>query len=145
MVDPSDSQAAKLMSAALDEALDVNDAQAFEALMEADLAAQEEFSQLRDMLALVKDLPEVEAPPDFYEKVARKIRRRKLLSGEFWLLVSLPFQVLSVVIVLVIAVIYMMVQLERDPAVLLERESMSVPSNSAPEASPDPESDPKPD
>lgn len=138
MVDPSDSQAAKLMSAALDEALDANDAQAFEALMEADEAAQEEFSQLRDMLALVKDLPEVEAPPDFYEKVARKIRRRKLLSGEFWLLVSLPFQVLSVVIVLVIAVMYMMIQLDRDPAVQLERERASVPSNSAPEAPAEP-------
>ncbi len=126
MVDPSDSQAAELMSAALDEALDANDAAAFEAMMQADEDAQAEFAGLRDMLKLVKELPEVEAPPDFYENVARKIRRRKLLSGEFWLLVSLPFQVLSVLVVLAIAVIYMMVQLDRDPAAKLERERAPV-------------------
>lgn len=114
------------MSAALDEALDANDAAAFEAMMQADEDAQAEFAGLRDMLKLVKELPEVEAPPDFYENVARKIRRRKLLSGEFWLLVSLPFQVLSVLVVLAIAVIYMMVQLDRDPAAKLERERAPV-------------------
>lgn len=144
MANPSESNA-ELMSAALDEQLAPEEAEAFEAMLAESPEAREEFEQLQDMLALVKGLPEVEAPPDFYEKVAKKIRRRKLMRGESFLLVSLPFQVLSVMIVLAIAVTYMMLQLDRDPASKLVRDAPSsqpatkaAPStNTAPAAKPD--------
>lgn len=119
---PDDSNAAELMSAALDEQLEGDDAEAFEAMLAESPDAAAEFKELQDMLKLVKELPEVEAPPDFYEKVAKKIRRRKLMRGQTFLLISLPFQVLSVMIVAVIAVTYMMIQLERDPASKLQRD-----------------------
>ena len=136
MATPSESNAAELMSAALDEQLAPEEEEAFAAMLAASPEAREEFEQLQDMLALVKGLPEVEAPPDFYEKVAKKIRRRKLMRGESFLLVSLPFQVLSVMIVLAIAVTYMMVQLERDPASKLVRDPGAKGAAAAPEAGP---------
>ena len=143
MVTPSESNAAELMSAALDEQLAPEEEEAFAAMLAASPEAREEFEQLQDMLKLVKGLPEVEAPPDFFEKVAKKIRRRKLMRGETFLLVSLPFQVLSVMIVLAIAVTYMMLQLERDPASKLVRDA-GTPSDGVSEPAGDEDAPDKP-
>jgi anti-sigma factor RsiW len=124
MAKPSESNA-ELMSAALDEQLAPDEAEAFAAILAESPETREEFEQLQNMLALVHALPEVEAPADFYDKVAKKIRRRRLMRGESFSLVSLPFQVLSVMVVLAVGVIYMMLQLDRDPANALVRDPPS--------------------
>ena len=116
------SSAEELMSAYLDRELDEEESAAFEAQLAASPEAQEELAELQQMLQLVKGLPEVEAPPDFYEKVAKKIRRRKLLEGDLPVFITLPFQVLSVIVVLAIAVVYTMIHLDRDPAAKLEKD-----------------------
>ena len=87
--------------------------------------AREELDGLASMLKLVKGLPEVEAPPDFYEKVAKKLRRRRGRGEVLWML-ALPFQVLSVVMILVVAVTYMLIHLDHDPSVKLERDPNAV-------------------
>ena len=116
------SSAEELMSAYLDRELDEEESAAFEAQLAASPEAQEELAELQQMLQLVKGLPEVEAPPDFYEKVAKKIRRRKLLEGDLPVFITLPFQVLSVIVVLAIAVVYTMIHLDADPAARLEKD-----------------------
>ncbi|MEZ4430136.1 MAG: hypothetical protein R3A51_20845 [Nannocystaceae bacterium] len=141
MAEPSQSNA-ELMSAALDEQLAPEEAAAFEEMLAKDPEAAEEFSQLRDMLALVKNLPEVEAPPDFYEKIARKVRRRRMFQGESFLLISVPFQVLSVLIVMAIAVTYMMLQLDRDPAAKLQRDPSATQGEAPPHGEATPEESP---
>lgn len=112
----------ELMSAYLDRELDSASSEAFEKMLEGSPEAQEELAELQAMLKLVSSLPEVEAPPDFYDKVARKIRRRKLLEGDLPVFITLPFQVLSVLVVLAIAVVYTMIHLDNDPAAKLERD-----------------------
>lgn len=119
--------AEELMSAYLDRELDSASSEAFEKMLEGSPEAQEELAELQAMLKLVSSLPEVEAPPDFYDKVARKIRRRKLLEGELPVFITLPFQVLSVLVVLAIAVVYTMIHLDNDPAAKLERDPSAKP------------------
>jgi anti-sigma factor RsiW len=118
-------QSADLMTAYLDEELAPEDAAAFESLLEQDPAARSQLEDLRKVLELVAKLPVVEAPAGFADRVARKVRRRRILSPEGVLggLVSIPFQVISVVVVLAVAALYMMAHieratgpLERDPA-----------------------------
>ena len=65
------------------------------------------------------------------------------MRGETFLLVSLPFQVLSVMIVLAIAVTYMMLQLERDPASKLVRDA-ATPSDGVSEPAGDEDAPDKP-
>src|SRR5690606_26128884 len=77
-------------------------------------AAQKELSGLQSMLRLVKGLPEEQAPPDFYEKVSKKIRRRRWFRGEYLIALSLPFQILNVLVILAVAVVYMMLHLDTD-------------------------------
>jgi len=114
---------AELMTAYLDAELPAEDAAAFEEELARDPNAQSELEQLRRVVSLVAGLPDVQAPPDFYEKVSKRIRRRKLfaLDGGAWSLLSLPFQVLSMLVILSVAAIYMMAQLEQQPTGL-ERE-----------------------
>jgi anti-sigma factor RsiW len=128
------SSAEELMSAYLDRELDEEESAAFEAQLAASPEAQEELAELQQMLQLVKGLPEVEAPADFYEKVAKKIRRRKLLEGDLPVFVTLPFQVLSVIVVLAIAVVYTMIHLDRDPAAKLEKDPKAAAADSEGEA-----------
>ena len=113
---PSETSSAdELMSAYLDRELDEEESAAFEAQLAASPEAQEELAELQQMLQLVKGLPEVEAPPDFYEKVAKKIRRSKFgPEGTSMSLFSLPFQVLSVIVIMVIAATYLMLELDRE-------------------------------
>ena len=119
------------MTAYLDAELPAEEAEAFESMLADDPAARSELEDLRKVMQLVSSLPEVEAPPDFVDKVARRVRRRQLFSPDSALLglVSLPFQVLSIVVILVAAGLYMMAQLESRPD-KLERDTTPVQSNS---------------
>jgi len=115
-------EAEALMSAYLDQQLAPGEAERVEKLLADNPEAREELSGLQNLLKLVKGLPEVEAPPDFYEKVAKKIRRRRLLRSENLWMLALPFQVLSVVLILVVAVTYMLLHLDADPSGQLEKD-----------------------
>lgn len=108
---------AELMTAYLDDALEGGEAESFEAWLESSPEAQSEIEGLRLMLSVVRELPEVEAPPDFYEKVAKKIRRSRFDDpAQAISLISLPFQVLSVIVIMVIAATYLMLEIDRDSA-----------------------------
>ena len=121
MAEPSPTDADALMSAYLDKQLAPDEAAKVEKLLAESPEAREELDGLASMLKLVKALPEVVAPPDFYEKVAKKVRRRRGRLEVLWML-ALPFQVLSVVLILVIAVTYMLLHLDNDPNVKLEKD-----------------------
>ena len=107
-----------LMTAYLDRELADEEAAEFEAFLESSAEAREEMEELRAMLQVVGQLGDVSAPPDFCEQVTRKARRRRILPGDGLILslVSLPVQVLSIIVILAIAVIYMLVQLDHDHA-----------------------------
>lgn len=132
MAEPSPTDADALMSAYLDKQLAPEEAARVEKLLAESPEAREELDGLENMLKLVKALPEVVAPPDFYEKVAKKIRRRRSRL-EVLVMLALPFQVLSVVLILVVAVTYMLLHLDHDPSVKLERDPTVV---KAPPATP---------
>lgn len=123
----SSKQSAELMSAYLDAELPAHEAEEFESMIADDPAARTELEELRKVMALVASLPDVEAPPDFAEKVTRRVRRKQLLApdGALLGLVSLPFQVLSMIVILAAAALYMMAQLERQP-VKIERDRAPV-------------------
>lgn len=114
MAEPEIDNADALMSAYLDEELDEEGASRLQELLASSPAAQKELSGLQSMLRLVKNLPEEQAPPDFYEKVSKKIRRRRWVRGEFLIALSLPFQILNVLVILAVAVVYMMLHLDTD-------------------------------
>jgi len=107
---------AELMTAYLDAELGEEDAAAFEEQLANDPDTRSEVEMLRQVMSLVSSLPEVQAPPDFYEKVSKRVRRRQLFASEGMLnLVSMPFQVLSIIIILTVAALNMMAQLEQKP------------------------------
>jgi anti-sigma factor RsiW len=114
MAKPETDNADELMSAYLDEELDAEGKRKLEAMLASSPEAQRELDGLQSLLRLVKNLPEEQAPPDFYEKVAKKIRRRKWLRGEYLIALSLPFQILNVLVILAVAVVYMMLHLDTD-------------------------------
>ncbi|MBL8944727.1 MAG: hypothetical protein JNK45_16320 [Myxococcales bacterium] len=124
MAPPNDNRAER-MTAYLDAELEGAEAQEFEEFLEGSPEARAELEDLRKVMQLVGSLGPVEAPPDFAEKVSRKIRRRMLIERDGGLLglVTLPFQVICIVVILVVAALNMMAQLdsqpqgvERDPA-----------------------------
>jgi anti-sigma factor RsiW len=116
MAKPETDNADALMSAYLDEELDADGKSKLEAMLADSPDAQKELSGLQSMLRLVKALPEEQAPPDFYEKVAKKIRRRRWLRGDYLVALSLPFQIINVMVILAVAVVYMMLHLQSDGA-----------------------------
>ncbi len=106
---------AELMTAYLDDALEADESENFEAWLESSPEARAEVESLARMLSVVRDLPELEAPPDFYEKVSKKIRRSKFGEpGSALSLFTLPFQVVSVIVIMVIAATYLMLEIDRD-------------------------------
>jgi anti-sigma factor RsiW len=119
----------ELLTALLDEQLDEHEAAEVADYLERSNEARAELDSLRRMLKMVGDLPAVEAPPDFYDKVRAKLRRRKDGAVEGWLiaLVSMPFQVLSIVVILVIAATYLMLELDQDRR-RLEKDPSAVPA-----------------
>jgi anti-sigma factor RsiW len=130
MATPKQSSSAELMSAYLDEELEASEAEAFESYLAESPDAQAELEDLRRVMTLVAGLPDVEAPEDFYEKLSRKLRRKQLLAPEGAVLglVSLPFQVLSIVVILTVAALYMMAQLEQAPRAI-EAEDAAKPAS----------------
>lgn len=116
MAAPKESSA-DLMSAYLDDELDASEAEAFESFLRESPEAQEELEDLRKVVSLVSSLPTVAAPEDFYEKLSRRLRRKSLLQtdGRLFSLVILPLQVLSILVILAVAALYMMAELEQTP------------------------------
>jgi anti-sigma factor RsiW len=115
---------AELMTAYLDAELDPAESEAFESFLAESPEAQKELEDLRKMVQLVGKLENAFAPPDFCEKLNRKIRRRQAFerdSGLFGLL-TLPFQVVCIIVILTIAAMYMMAQLDEQPQ-SVERET----------------------
>jgi anti-sigma factor RsiW len=107
---------AELMTAYLDDALEAGEAESFEKWLEDSPEAREEVESLQKILSIVRELPAVEAPPDFYENVSKKLRRRRVGGEASVGLVSLPFQVLSIIVIMMIAATYLMLEIEREDA-----------------------------
>ena len=124
MGDPEQEPNQAVMSAYLDDQLDDEAARAFEIYLAESPQARAELDDLRKIVRLVGDLPKISAPQGFYEKVRRTLRRRQLLGRERLAvsLISLPFQVLSILVILTIAAIYMMAHLDDRSGGALERD-----------------------
>jgi anti-sigma factor RsiW len=116
-----------MVSAYLDDELEPDDAKAFEDLLESSPEVQEELADLRKVISLVSGLGEVEAPEDFYEKLNRRIRRRQIMepqTGSKLALIAVPLQILSMIVILTVAALYMMSELDSAPA-SIEREQLA--------------------
>lgn len=107
---------AELMTAYLDDALEGEEAESFERWLEDSPEARREVESLQKILSIVRELPEVEAPPDFYEKLSKKLRRRRAGDESAMGLVPLPVQVLSILVIMMIAATYLMLEIEREGA-----------------------------
>jgi anti-sigma factor RsiW len=112
----SENSNAELMTAYLDDALEAGEAESFEKYLQESPEARAEVESLQKILSIVRELPDVEAPPDFYEKVAKKLRRRRAREDGAIGLVPMPVQVLSILIVMMIAATYLMLEIEREGA-----------------------------
>lgn len=103
------------MSAYLDGELSASESAAFEAFLDDEPDARDELDGMRKLLGALGNLPEPEAPPDLYDSVHRRLRREKVRGdGLLGALVSLPFQVLSIVIILAAAAVFLMAELDRE-------------------------------
>jgi len=105
---------AELMTDYLDGALEGEEAESFAKLLAASPEAAREAEALERMLSLVREQPAVEAPPDFYEKVAKKIRRRRMTGPGAAGLIAIPLQVISILVIMVIAATYLMLEIEHE-------------------------------
>jgi anti-sigma factor RsiW len=124
------------MSAYLDEQLSADEAAAFENYLAERPDVQEELNDLRKVMALVSELPSVETSPEFFDDLSKKLRRRQQAQPDEALmaLISLPFQVLSILVILVVATVYMMAQLDQEPQGTLERDPTVSPDEADPKA-----------
>lgn len=129
MATPKESSA-ELMSAYIDAELDAAEAEAFESFLAETPEAQKELDDLRKMVELVGALQRVQAPEDFYEKLSRKLRRRQAFERDSGLLglLTLPFQVICIVVILTVAALYMMAELDQQPQ-SIERDPASEPAD----------------
>lgn len=111
---------AEMLSAYLDEELEAGEREEIESFLRESPEAREELDDLRKIVSLVGNLPSVDAPDDFYENLAKRLRRKQLLQpdGALLTLISLPFQVLSILVILAVAALYMMAQLEQAPTTI---------------------------
>lgn len=110
-----DAKATARISAYLDGELTQDESSEFEEHLKTEPEVQEHFDQMKRMLGALGSLPDIEAPPDFYDQVRRKMRRSKLTEEDNWLSsVVLPFQVLSIIIILAAAAIFLMAELDRE-------------------------------
>lgn len=123
----SDLEAA--LVAYLDAELPPQQARDLEQYLDRSPALRRELDDLRRVIEAVQHLPAVSAPDDFYQHVARKLRRRPNASNTALFVLSL--QVLSVIVILAVAAISMMAELARDSGPLIrEHASSSDRSNS---------------
>ncbi len=110
-----DAKATGRISAYLDGELSQHESSDFEAHLDAEPEVQAHFDQMKRMLGALGSLPDVEAPDDFYEQVRRKMRRSRTGQDSSWISsIVLPFQVLSIVIILAAAAIFLMAELDRE-------------------------------
>ncbi len=126
-----------LVSAYLDDELEPADAKAFEDLLESSPEVAEELAELQKVISLVGGLGDVQAPEDFYEKLNRRLRRRQIMQPQStsWLsMVAVPLQLLSILVILAVAALYMMSELDAAPA-SIEREVL-VPTGTTDAPSP---------
>jgi len=107
---------AELITDYLDDALEGGESESFEKWLADSPEARKELESLQKILSVVRELPDIEAPPDFYEQVSKKLRRRRMPEAAKAGLVSIPFQVLSIMVIMVIAATYLMLEIERDSA-----------------------------
>lgn len=129
MATPKESSA-EMISAYLDAELDADEAQAFESMLAESPAVREEFEDLQKVVSLMGGLQDIEAPEDFVEKLNRRLRRRQMLQPQTaskFALIALPFQVLSIIVILVVAALYMMAELDDKPAALERDPSVAAP------------------
>ncbi len=129
MATPKESSA-EMISAYLDAELDADEAEAFESMLAESPAVREEFEDLQKVVSLMGGLQDIEAPEDFVEKLNRRLRRRQMLQPQTaskFALIALPFQVLSIIVILVVAALYMMAELDDKPAALERDPSVAVP------------------
>lgn len=107
-------QAAALFSDYLDDELDAETRQAFEQALEADEELRKEFRSFRKTVQSLSGLRVTAPPPEFARKVERRIQRRS--RGRFFreqkVLMRVPFEWFSFVIILILLVLYMTVMLE---------------------------------
>lgn len=116
-----------LASAYLDDELEAEDAMAFEELLESSPEVAEELAELQKVISLVGGLGEVQAPDDFYEKLNRRIRRRQIMQPQTaskLTSIAVPLQILSMIVILTVAALYMMSELDKAPA-KMERERLA--------------------
>ena len=73
----ADDSNAEMVTAYLDDALEPGDAESFERYLDESPDARREVEDLQKILSIVRELPDVQAPPDFYDNIAKKIRRRR--------------------------------------------------------------------
>lgn len=111
---PAESNA-ELMTDYLDDALEGAEAESFAKLLAESPEAAREAEALKRMLSLVRELPPVEAPPDFYEKLAKKLRKRRV-GGATGSALVLPLQVISIIVIMMVAATYLMLEFEREDA-----------------------------
>ncbi|MEM6293404.1 MAG: hypothetical protein AAGA54_19180 [Myxococcota bacterium] len=130
-----------LVSAYLDDELEGQDVAAFEDLLESSPEVQEELEDLRKVISLVGGLGKVEAPEDFYEKLNRRIRRRQLLQPQTsskLAMIAVPFQVLSILVILTVAALYMMSELDAAPKSIEREVLVPIGNTGAPSDAPRP-------
>lgn len=131
MATPKESSA-EMISAYLDAELDADEAEAFESMLAESPVVREELEDLQKVLSLMGGLEEIEAPEDFVEKLNRRLRRRQMLQPQTaskFALIALPFQVLSILVILVVAALYMMAELDKKPAALERDPGVSAPKD----------------
>lgn len=127
----SNENGAELISAYLDAELDESEAEAVQSMLEQSAEARAELEELRKVVALVSALPQVEAPEDFVEKLNRRIKRKQVLqpeAGSKFAAIAMPFQVLSIIVILVVAALYMMAELDRTPSSLERDPNVTAPA-----------------
>jgi anti-sigma factor RsiW len=132
MPSPNDN-GAELISAFLDAELDEAESEAVQSMLEQSAEARAELEELRKVVALVGALPDVEAPEDFIEKLNRRLRRKQMLQPDAaskFAAIAMPFQVLSIIVILVVAAMYMMTELDRKPATLERDPKVVAPAES---------------
>ena len=124
-----------MVSAYLDDELEPDDARAFQDLLESSPEVAEELADLQKVISLVGGLGEVQAPEDFYEKLNRRLRRRQIMepqTGSKLTAIAVPLQILSMIVILTVAALYMMSELDKAPAKIEREQIAPIGSTDAP-------------
>ena len=124
-----------MVSAYLDDELEPADAKAFQDLLESSPEVAEELADLQKVISLVGGLGDVRAPEDFYEKLNRRIRRRQIMepqTGSKLTAIAVPLQILSMIVILTVAALYMMSELDKAPTKIEREQIAPIGSTDAP-------------